>query len=185
MAKKGRGKTIVFLILSSIISVALLLIVALNIALSLNVNPEKLPEVFGFAPIIISNDMLAPEICKDDIVFMRTSDAAKIDIESGRYVAFRFDGVLLVEPVIGRERAIYILKNDTELDKDSFEVSRNDILGVYSKKIPKAGAVLAFSQTLVGVALFLLVPAILFFVYFFVIKGRAGEAKRGKNFNFN
>jgi hypothetical protein len=184
MAKKGRGKSIVFLILSSIISVVLLLIVALNIALSLNVNRE-LPDVFGFAPVIISNDMLAPEICKDDIVFMRTSDAAKIDIESGEYVAFRFDGVLLVEPVVGRERAIYILKNDTELDRDSFEVRQNDILGVYSKKIPKAGAVFAFSRTSFGVALFLLVPAILFFVYFFVMKGRAGEEKRGKSFNFN
>jgi|GEM_PF-2769587 len=184
MAMKSSKKSIVFLIIAGVISVLFLILAAVNITLAVKFQtaPQRLPSLFGTAPIVIDNETLSPVMHKNDLVFVRTSEGAKSSAEFGDFVAFRFEGVLLLEPVIGEESAaedtLYILQNSTELDRAFFSVSERDILGVYSRRIPKIGAVFAFMQSSVGIAVLLLVPTALYFVYFFVIRKLKPKQKK-------
>ena len=187
--KDKTKKSIVFLAIAGVISVLLLIIVTINIilAVQLHTNPEKLPSIFGTSPVIIGNDLLKPDMGKNDLAFMNTGEASIAKAKPGDFAAFRFDGVLLVEPIIDKTTSdsgvtLYNLKDDTELEKESFTINQNDILGIYSWKIPKIGAVFVFSQTPFGIVLFLLIPALLYFVYFFIIKDMA--IRKGR-FKFN
>ena len=188
MATKSSKKSIVFLIIASVISVLFVALAAFNITLAVKFQtaPQSLPSVFGAAPIVIDSDTLSPVVNRNDLVFVRTSEAAKSSAEFGDFVAFRFEGVLLIEPVIGEEfssaeETLYILQNSTELDKAFFSVNERDILGVYSRRIPKVGAVFSFMQSSVGIAVLLLVSTALYFIYFFALGKNKSKKLKSKH----
>ena len=65
-------------------------------------NPDKVPDIFGYAPMLITDDNMEPDIIDGDIIFAKVVDPA--DIEEGNIILFfdtnkRNQGKVLVQRV--------------------------------------------------------------------------------------
>lgn len=140
-----------------------LLIGSLSIAIQNNTNKKTVPSIFGYMPMIITNGSMEPVIKVGDIIFSKACDVKSINdgdiisywdpINSNKIITHKVDSIN--EKDGKRYFTTYGVFTGS---LDTSVVPEENVLGVYTFKIPVIGNLMLFAQTPQGLVIFLLVP---------------------------
>lgn len=140
-----------------------LLIGSLSIAIQNNTNKKTVPSIFGYMPMIITNGSMEPVIKVGDIIFSKACDVKSINDD---------DIISYWDPTNSNKIITHKVDSINEKDGkryfttygvftgslDTSVVPEENVLGVYTFKIPVIGNLMLFAQTPQGLVIFLLVP---------------------------
>lgn len=121
----------------------------------------------GYIPYIFQSDTMQPDIMYNDLAYFKRVDRQQ-PVSLGQIVLFQQDKVVYVQ------RIVEISGDNITVDVDHYPpmsdtgamlktIGREDIYGIYAGRNRWLGALILFSNTIIGRLLFLLVPAILLF----------------------
>jgi len=152
-----------------VVLIAVLLpIMAINLTLIVKsyVHKDKVPTVFGVAPLIVMSGSMDPTIQVNDLVF--TKEVKFDSLKVGDIIAFQSLGA----PTVVTHR-IYAIRDDGSLttkgdwnntpDKDP--VWPGQLVGLYFHRFPGVGEIALFLQQPVGMIIFVAIPLVLFIAY--------------------
>ena len=160
-----------------VLCVILLPILIINITLIIKsyTNPEEVPTVGGWAPLIVLTDSMAAEpanINGGSLIFVKSG--APEEVAAGDVIAF-FDpasksGAILTHRVVEVATAEdgsleFITKGDANNTTDKDAVPAANLVGEYRFQIPGAGTVAMFMQTTEGLIVCVVIPLVLLVGY--------------------
>jgi signal peptidase len=118
-------------------------------------DPEAVPNVGGYLPLIVMTDSMEPGIQKGDLLICHTVDPE--DVAVGDVIAFFQPGgnhtSVLTHRVIAIQRedgCFFQTRGDAKDSPDRRLVPGDCLVGVYCTRIPHAGGVAIFMQTGMG-----------------------------------
>jgi len=166
----------------TILCILLVPVLIINITLIIRsfVNPDKVPSVGRFFPLIVLTDSMFPEIESGDLIICRTSEPE--DIAVGDVISF-FDPAgngtsivthRVVEVMQENGSLAWKTKGDANNVEDSALVPAQKLVGVYRSRIAGAGNIAMFMQTTQGLILCVVCP-ILLLVGYDIIRRRMYE----------
>ena len=134
-------------------------IIVFNMILSIKglQNEDKLPTVFGVAPVTVVSGSMAPEFDKNHLIFIKAVDTdtlkEKEDVicfktEDGSFVTHRIDRIEIVDGV-----KHFYTKGDANNSVDTDYVLAEQIQGKYVGGVAKLGGVVMFVQSPYGLVL--------------------------------
>lgn len=186
--KKISKQTIIGIILIAIF----LPIIIFNMVIVIKgaVNPNKFPTVFGRAPLIVESDSMTIDkkantgaFNKGDLIFIKKVDPQTL--KKGDIITYySSDGLIITHRIV--EEPFYEegkLTFNTKGDFNSpviMSVSAEDIIGIYTGRIPKMGRVTMFLQTPGGVILLLGLPLLIIFLIDFFNKRKINQGAQAK-----
>lgn len=186
--KKISKQTIIGIILIAIF----LPIIVVNMVIVIKgaVNPTKFPMVFGRAPLIVESDSMTIDrkartgaFNKGDLIFIKkvNPETLKKDDIITYYSA---DGSIITHRIA--EAPFYEEGKLTFNTKGDFNspvvvsVPAEDVIGLYTGRIPKMGKVAMFLQTPWGVIVLLGIPLLVIFLIDFFNKRKADQGAQAK-----
>lgn len=161
-----------------------MLIINVTLIIKSYTEPDKMPSVGGFVPMIVLTDSMYPFIHSGDLVICKTADAETIDV--GDVIAY-FDpqsaseSVVIhrVEEVINESGEIsFITKGDANNAVDADPIPEENLVGVYHLRISGAGNGAMFMRTTQGLILCVIFPLILLVGYDVLRRRRYENAKK-------
>lgn len=127
--------------------------------------------VFGYTPMTVLSDSMAPTFHKDDLILVRQGDAAAC--QEGDIISFWT--VIDNQRVINTHRIAsvfregdvvqYTTRGDANQSNDQYLVSPVDVIGSYVVSVPLLGSVLSFLSSGTGFLLVIVLPILAFFLY--------------------
>ncbi len=156
-------------ILGAVLCVLLLPILIINSILIVRsyTNPNKVPSIGHFLPLIVLTDSMYPQIQSGDLIICRTADPE--DIAVGDVIAF-FDPAGSGSSIVTHQ-VIEITEKDGSLawktkgiannTEDELPVPAKNLVGVYQSRIPGLGNVVLFMQTTTGLIVCVVCPILL------------------------
>jgi len=169
-------------VIGTILCVLLVPVLVINITLIVRsfTNPDEVPSVGSYFPLIVLTDSMFPEIESGDLIICHTADPEAI--AAGEVIAF-FDPAgngssIVTHRVVEVTREdgalAFKTKGDANNVEDSALVPAGNLVGVYRGRIAGAGNVAMFMQTTQGLILCVVCP-ILLLVGYDVIRRRLYE----------
>ena len=186
-SKKGDLRHRIFTIIGIVLCVILVPMLIINCTLIVKsfVDEDTVPDFAGIVPLIVLTDSMYPDIKSGDLIFTKVADAEEVNIDD--VISFTDpagNGTSIVtHKVIDKFEEggiIYFrtqgINNNTE---DKASVPQDMLIGKYTGvRIPGAGNIALFMQTIPGLILCVVVP-ILLFVGYDIIRRRLYEKKKG------
>ncbi len=160
-------------ILGAVLCVLLLPILIINSILIVRsyTNPNKVPSIGHFLPLIVLTDSMYPQIQSGDLIICRTADPE--DIAVGDVIAF-FDPAGSGSSIVTHQ-VIEITEKDGSLawktkgiannTEDRLPVPAKNLVGVYNSRVPGLGNAALFMQTTQGLILCVICPIVLLVGY--------------------
>ena len=171
--KSGDAKQKFLTILGTVLCVILLPILIINLTLIAKsyINEDEVPSVGGVFPMIVLTDSMYPVIESGDLILCHTLEAEEVKVGDvitfydpmGNGTSVVTHRVLEISEKDGRPQ--FITKGDNNNVEDQVPVDAEDLIGIYQKRIPKAGNVAMFMQTTPGLILCVVCPIILLVGY--------------------
>ena len=132
------------------------------------INPDKVPSVFGYSPLIVQSGSMEVQIHTGDVVVVKGVDVSTL--KAGDIVAFKSGDVVVTHRIAQVETSesgetVYITKGDANNTVDQNPVTQSQIVGIYLFRIGEIGDLAMFMQTPIGMVCFVGVPVILFILY--------------------
>lgn len=154
-----------------IIIILLLLVLYAYIMINSKKYPNKIPDIFGYKPLIVLSGSMEPEINKGDLIFAK--EISHNLLKEGDIIAYRTNDDKIVTHRINKiniknNKKIYITKGDNNNTVDNIYLIDNDIEGIYISKIPKLGNVLMFIRKPLGLIVCLLSIGIIGLAYIII-----------------
>lgn len=150
----------------------LILLVAGTIMFKASAYPDKVPDVFGYKPMIVLSGSMESSIYKGDLVFVKIVDTDTL--KNDDIIAFRNE-----VNTVTTHRIVEIIKEDgvtyfrTKGDNNNAEdrdlVPAEDVEGVYVSKIAGAGNVLMFFKEPIGLVVILLTILVIGLIWLYVL----------------
>jgi signal peptidase len=152
-----------------VVSVPIILINA-SIAIQSQMNKDKVPEIFGVAPmVVLSNSMKAGEhpIQKGDMVFAKAqADYKKGDIilfKSGDSSMMSLHRIVSVQTENGKK--VFTTKGVANNVSDMTPIKKNQVVGKMIYTVPSLGKKVLFFKTPTGMFTALGIPFVLLLLY--------------------
>lgn len=156
-------------ILGAILCVILLPVLVINITLIIRslVHQDEVPSVGGIFPLIVLTDSMYPEIQSGDLIICRTEEPENIQV--GDVIAF-FDpagnGSSIVAHSVAEITQVngqtaWITRGIANNADDAVPVPAENLVGVYSRRIPGLGHVVMFMQSTAGLIVCVVCPVLL------------------------
>lgn len=162
--------------------VIIILIVSLTIAVSsaASKNNDGVPTLFGYTILSVQTDSMDPTIKAGDIIIGRVSDK-DTELKKGDIITFKSTPVeetgigviknthriVAVDTSSGAPR--YNTQGDNVAAQDHDQVRHDQVISKYTGvRIPKLGGVIDFLKSGIGFFVFLLIPVIVFFIFYFI-----------------
>lgn len=127
--------------------------------------------VFGYTPMTVLSDSMAPAFHKDDLILVHQEDPTGYQV--GDVISFWT--VIDNQRVINTHRIVsvysegdvvqYTTRGDANASNDQFLVTPADVIGVYVASVPLLGSVLSFLSTGTGFLVVIVLPILAFFLY--------------------
>ncbi len=160
-------------VIGTILCVILVPILIVNITLIIRsfTNPDQVPSIGSYFPLIVLTDSMYPEIQSGDLIICHTAEPEEIAVKD--VIAF-FDpagsGTSVVthrvEEVIREDGSLsWRTKGDANNVSDSVPVPAENLVGVYRARIPGVGNVVMFMQTTQGLILCVICPIVILVGY--------------------
>ena len=168
----------------------ILLIVNLTIIIKGNTETDSPPSIFGVMPLVVLSGSMsgdAPDhIEVGDLIFVReVKDASELTVNT--VITFREGQSLVTHRIIGINdpdkygNISYQTKGDANNLEDKDPVYLEDIVGIYSWRIPFVGDVALFMQTPLGMILFIGLPLGAYLLYDVFRRKRYDAEESDKN----
>ena len=145
-----------------------LLIVNVTLIIKSYTNPEEVPKLGGYAPMIVLSPSMEPSIKKGDLIFVKTIDASEVQVDDviTFFDAELGDGKITTHKVIEKYEengTLYFrTKGDNNNSADRLPVPAGDLVGIYTGfRLPGMGSVAMFMQTTAGLIVCVFVPLVL------------------------
>ncbi len=138
----------------------LIFIVAGTILIEANMNPDKIPDIFGYKPMIVLSGSMESSIYAGDLAFVKEVDTTSL--KENDIIAFRNETNTvtthrIVEIVYEDGKQYFRTKGDNNNANDINLVEMDKVEGIYTGRIPKLGNFLIFLQQPIGLAVVLLI----------------------------
>lgn len=155
----GRIVKILFFIIATPI-----LILSLIIMIKARIYPDKVPDVFGYKPMIVLSGSMETSIYTGDLVFVKMVDTNILKEDD--IIAFRNETNTvtthrIVELVNENGNTLFRTKGDNNNTEDAKLVLANEVEGVYVFKISGLGNVLMFLKEPKSLVILLLATLVL------------------------
>ena len=150
----------------------IILIIASIIMIKANTDPDKVPDVFGYKPMIVLSGSMETSIHTGDLVFVKMVDTTTLKKDD--VIAFRNeeDTVTthrIVEIVFEEGKQYFKTKGDANNAEDANLVEMEDVEGLYVARIPKAGNFLMFMQKPIGLFVVLLSILVIGLLWLYIV----------------
>jgi len=176
----------VLTVIGTILCVILLPVLLINLTLIAKsyLNPDEVPGIAGYAPLIVLTDSMYPDIHAGDLIITHTIEGDEVEV--GDTIAF-FDpasksGAIVTHQVIEIVEDDGVNKfrtkgiaNNTE---DRHLVEYEDVVGIYKFRIAGAGNVAMFMQTTAGLIVCVICPLLLLIGYDMLRRRKYDKAKK-------
>ncbi len=164
----------IFKILFFSIAIIILLIAGM-ILYKANTNPDKIPDVFGYKPMIVLSGSMETSIHTGDLVFVKIVDTTTLKKDD--VIAFRNeqDTVTthrIAEIVYENGNQYFKTKGDANNSEDANLVAMEDVEGIYVGKIAGLGKFLMFMQKPMGLCVVLLVILVIGLIWLYIVNKR-------------
>ncbi len=122
--------------------------------------PDKIPDIFGYKPMIVLSGSMEGTINTGDLVFVKIVDTNIL--KKGDIIAFRNEKNTvtthrIVEVMEANGSKIFTTKGDANNAEDANIVKSSDVEGIYVSRIGRLGNFLMFVQQPIGLVVILLV----------------------------
>ena len=127
--------------------------------------------VFGYTPMTVLSDSMAPVFHKDDLILVHQGDASSYQV--GDIISFWT--VIDNQRVINTHRIVsiyneggivqYTTRGDANNINDQYLVTPADVIGSYVVSVPVLGSILSFLSTGTGFLVVIVLPILAFFLY--------------------
>lgn len=166
---KRSAKDTVVTIVSTVLCCVLLPVLIINCTLIAKsfMEPEAVPDVGGYFPMIVLTDSMYPTIESGDLILCKTAEPE--DIQKGDIITF-FDpagnGVTTIThtvmEIVEEDGEIFFrTKGDANNVEDNHLVPGDKLIGTYKTRIPGAGNIAMFMQTTSGLLVCVVLPLII------------------------
>ena len=167
--EKGKKRDKVLTILGIVLCVILAPVLIMNVTMIVKsfVNPDKVPTLGGYAPLIVLTDSMYPKIQSGDLIMIKSADPESVQV--GDVISF-FDPAGNGTSVV-THRVVEILtdgglsfrtKGDANNTEDTEPVPAKNLVGRWQGfRVKGAGNVAMFLQTTPGLIVCVAVPAII------------------------
>ena len=166
---KGKKQGKIGNIIGVVLCVILIPILLANVTMIVKglINPNKVPSIGGYSPLIVLTDSMFPDIKSGDLIITKAADAK--DVKVGDVISF-FDpdgsgtSVLtnrVVELVEEDGKLFFRTKGDANNSEDPSLAPAENLIGLYQSKINGAGNVAMFLQSTPGLIVCIGVPLVL------------------------
>ena len=135
-------------------------------------DTRKVSSIFGYTPLVVKSDSMAPTFKTGDLIFIKKCDTTKL--KEGDIIRFhtiiendyalnthRIDSIAEVEGA----RSYTTVGDNNKGIVDSHIISDGDIVGKYTGRIKGVGKVLNFISSSIGFLLVIVLPMLIFFIY--------------------
>lgn len=135
-------------------------------------DTRKVSSIFGYTPLVVKSDSMAPTFKTGDLIFIKKCDTTKL--KEGDIICFhtiieneyalnthRIDSITEVEGA----RSYTTVGDNNKGIVDSHIISDGDIVGKYTGRIKGVGKVLNFISSSIGFLLVIVLPMLIFFIY--------------------
>ena len=161
---KSKYKKILKITGYTILGVFFFTIILCSLILSIQtLKDDGLPRIGNLIPMIITTDSMEPTINGGDLIFIK--NASSDDVEVGDVISFwdpSNPNVIvthtLKEIYYKNDDLLFKTKGDNNNDFDKTPVPSDNLIGIYSFKIPYVGRVGMFLQSTLGLFTCLLIP---------------------------
>ena len=166
-AEGGSNKTLTIIGIVLCVILAPILIMNVTMIVKSFVNPDKVPTLGGYAPLIVLTDSMYPKIESGDLIMIKSAKAE--DVQVGDVISF-FDpdgnGTSVVthrvKEIVNEGGLKFRTKGDANNAEDPSLVPAENLVGKWLEiRIKGAGNVAMFLQTTPGLIVCVAVPAIL------------------------
>lgn len=173
-------------VIGIVLCVILIPILILNISLIVRsfTDPDEVPSVGGYLPLIVLTDSMYPQIQSGDLIICHTAQPE--DIQVGDVIAF-FDpagnGTSVVThkvmelTEVGGEVA-WVTQGIANNAADFLPVPADNLVGVYESRIPGLGNVVMFMQSTTGLIVCVVLPILLLVGYDILRRRKYEKAKQ-------
>ena len=173
-------------VIGIVLCVILIPILILNISLIIRsfTDPDEVPSVGGYLPLIVLTDSMYPQIQSGDLIICHTAQPE--DIQVGDVIAF-FDpagnGTSVVThkvmelTEVGGEVA-WVTQGIANNAADFLPVPADNLVGVYESRIPGLGNVVMFMQSTTGLIVCVVLPILLLVGYDILRRRKYEKAKQ-------
>ena len=157
----------------------IILLIAAMIMYKANTDPDKVPDVFGYKPMIVLSGSMETSIHTGDLVFVKMVDTTSL--KKNDVIAFRneTDTVTthrIVDIVYEDGKQYFKTKGDANNTNDKNLVAMKDVEGLYVARIPKAGNFLMFMKKPIGLFVVLLVILVIGLLWLYIVSRK--DAKK-------
>ena len=149
-----------------------LLIINCTLIIKSYINKDEVPDFGGVMPLIVLTDSMYPDIKSGDIIVSKTVDANEVNV--GDVISF-FDPAgngqsVVTHKVIDKYdvdgKLFFKTKGINNNTEDSLPVPADKLVGKYTDvRIPLAGHVAIFMQTVPGLIVCVILPILIFVGY--------------------
>ena len=175
MVNKNQSSTKdkIMTVIGTILCIILVPILVINCTLIVKsvTNKDEVPNIGGIFPLIVLTDSMYPEISSGDLIICHQEEPT--DIQEGDIISF-FDPAgngtsivthRVIEVVEENGEISYKTKGDFNNTEDKLAVPADNLVGVYSMRIPALGNVALFMQSTTGLVVCVVCPIILLVAY--------------------
>lgn len=159
--------------LGLIISIVLVPTLIINIMFLVSIyrNQGKVPDLFGYMPLIILPDYMSPEIQSGDLIISKKTDIE--DLHVGDIVSFYIPkgqgtgvATLRVSAIYEENGELLFGTQDSTGEDFILGVSQDNIVGLYTGiRFPILGRIIMFLQSTAGLLIFIGLAVVFFIVY--------------------
>jgi signal peptidase len=171
--KKTSPIQTVMTVLGTVLCIVLIPVLILNISLIVRsfTNPNEVPRIGKWLPLVVMTDSMYPEIESGDLIICEVTDPEDVQIKD--VISF-FDpagnGTSVVthrvEEITEKDGVIYFsTKGDANNTADDMPVPADKLVGKYHSRIGGVGHVVMFMQTTQGLLLCVVLPIIILIAY--------------------
>ena len=164
-----------------------ILVVNVTLIVKSYTNKDAVPSFGGLFPLIVLTDSMYPDIQSGDLILCRQVDAEAVHV--GDVISF-FDPAGNGSSIV-THRVVEITEEDGKLSfrtkgdynnvEDKALVPADKVVGVYLRRIPKAGTVAMFMQTTEGLIVCVVLPLVLLVGYDILRTRKLEKANRQSN----
>ena len=173
-------------VIGIVLCVIMIPILILNISLIVRsfTDPDEVPSVGGYLPLIVLTDSMYPQIQSGDLIICHTAEPEAVQV--GDVIAF-FDpagnGTSVVThkvielTQVGGEVA-WVTQGIANNAADFLPVPADNLVGVYESRIPGLGNVVMFMQSTTGLIVCVVLPILLLVGYDILRRRKYEKAKQ-------
>ena len=170
-----------------------ILIINVTMIVKSYIDPDRYPSFAGYSMMIVLSPSMEPTILEGDLIIVKQADTAEIHGETAQGAG---DGSVIsffnpdsnnrtilthrcVEVTTDKDgKLAYRTKGDKNNTNDPNLVPAASLIGVLKARIPAAGRIALWLQTIPGLIVCVALPIILLVAYDFIVKRRYEKSKQ-------